>query len=192
MASLSRAVVVGAVGIGAYVVMQYLRRPLRFYVCGQQSAMLQAQLKKAIGMHTLQAPIKVAFPLQSPFGRRDAPAVRDVQRAVFGPAIANATMAIFAGDEMAALAASLGVKIPHYELSAFVQKKSTKVKVLIAAAKARADCKSGPNAAAVTRLEGFIDAFGKVSPSSMTCIDDWRAFVDGHVANRASGRPTCT
>ena len=182
--SVQRAIVVGAVGIGAYAVLKYLRRPMRLYVCGQQSAMLQKQLSSWIGMRTLQPPIKVAFP---PFNRRSdvemRPDCATFNAPVFGPAIANATMAIFAGDEMAELAASLGVKIPHYELSAFVQKKSAKVKALVSAAKAREDCKSGANAAAIARLEGFVDAFGKVVPSSMASLDDWRAFVDRHVAN---------
>ena len=157
---------------------------MRLYVCAQQTALLQTQLADLIGDRSVIGPINAALP---PFNVRGGVVMRaetvKFNAPVFGPAISNATMSVFGGEEMSALASELGVKIPHYELSAFVQKKSKKVRVLVKAAKARADCQSGANAAAVARLEAFVEAFGALDVRSVGSLAEWRSFVDGHVCN---------
>ena len=149
---------------------------------GQQSAMLQKQLSSWIGMRTLQPPIKVAFPLLiERSGDGDASRLRDVQCAGLRSGNCQRNHGYFAGDEMAELAASLGVKIPHYELSAFVQKKSAKVKALVSAAKAPRAA-SGANASAALRSDSSAasrarSASAAVAPKGDGILDDWRSFV---------------
>ena len=107
------------------------------YVCGQQTSALNLELTKFLGWRKLEQPVKAAMP---PFNRR--PDMKTFETTVeynapvFGPQIANATMALFGSPEMEALATELGVRIPRYQLSAFVQKKAPKVKALVAVARA--------------------------------------------------------
>ena len=173
------AVTVAAVGAVAFY--RYLRRPARLYVCGQQTAMLNGQLEAFLGWRTLQQPVKAAMP---PFNRRPdqktLPTTVEYNAPVFGPQIQNATMALFDGPEMVALADELGIRIPRYQLSGFVQKKVVKVKTLLEVAKARADCASGANAAAVAKLEGFVNAFEKLKPADVPNLAAWRAFIGKH------------
>ena len=99
---------------------------------------------------------------------------------VFGPQIANATMALFGSPEMEALATELGVQIPRYQLSAFVQKKAPKVKALVAVARARPDCATGANGAAVERLDRFLDEFEVLTAAAVPNLAAWRAFCGKH------------
>ena len=151
------------------------------YVCGQQTPSLNTQLTSFLGTHTLQQPVKAAMP---PFNRRPdmTPLSTTVEynAPVFGPQIANATMDLFEGGEMAALANELGVRIPRYQLSSFVQKKAVKIKILVAVARERADCAMGANAAAVIKLDAFVSAFEKLNPTHVPNLASWRAFVSQH------------
>ena len=171
-------VAVTVAAVGAVALYRHLRRAARLYVCGQQTEMLNTQLTAFLGWHTLQQPVKAAMP---PFNRRPGqttlPTTVDFNAPVFGPQIQNATMALFAGPEMVALAKELGIRIPSYTLSGFVQKKAVKVKALVSVARARADCASGANAAAITKLDAFITAFEKLKPADVPNLDAWRAFV---------------
>ena len=172
---------VGGVTIGAVALYRNLRRPARLYVCGQQTAGLNQQLASFLGWRTLVQPVKAAMP---PFNRR--PGMVTLARTVefnapvFGPAIANATMRLYDSPAMRTLAAELGVHIPHYQLSVFVQKKHVKVHDLVAAAKARPDCSSGANAAAVVKLERFLAEFGALKPADVPDLATWLAFCGRH------------
>ena len=161
----------------------------RLYVCGQQTGSLNAQLTTFLGGRRLQQPVKAAMP---PFNRRPdmtpLPTTVEFNAPVFGPQIANATMALFEGGEMAALADELGVRIPTYQISGFVQKKAVKVKTLVEVARARADCASGANAAAITKLDGFISAFEKLSAADVPNLEAWRAFVGTHCPKGWEGK----
>ena len=143
--------------------------------------MLNAQLAAFLGVRALEQPIKAAMP---PFNTRPDmqlfPTTVAFNALVFGPAIANATMALYDSPEMVALAAELGVRIPPYQLSAFVLKKAAKVQPLIATARARADCASGVNHAAVERLAAFVAELSALTPSDVPDLAAWHAFVGRH------------
>ena len=169
------------IAVGATVLYRHLRRSARLYVCGQQTSMLNAQLTAFLGWRTLQQPVKAAMP---PFNKRPdmtpLPTTAAFNAPVFGPAILNATMALFDSPEMVALAAELGVRIPRYQLSTFVQKKAVKVQPLVAVARARADCASGANKAAVDKLAAFLAEFEALTPSAVPDLATWRGFVGKH------------
>lgn len=115
-----------AATVGAVAWFRYMRRPARLYICCQQTPMLNGCLTKFMGMRTLPpGNVKAAM---SPFNQRPnqktLPATIAYNVPVYGPRIQNATIDLFTGPEMAALAYELGVRIPPYELSAFVQKKA--------------------------------------------------------------------
>ena len=113
---------VGLGAVGAVALYRHLRRPCRLFVCGQQTEGLNAQLASFLGWRTLQQPVKAAMP---PFNRRPdqktLPTTVEYNAPVFGPQIQNATMALFDGPEMVALADELGIRIPRYQLSGFVK-----------------------------------------------------------------------
>ena len=143
--------------------------------------MLNAQLTAFLGWRTLEQPVKAAMP---PFNVRPnmqlLPTTLSFNAPVFGPAIANATMALYASPAMKALASELGVQIPKYQLSSFVQKKAVKVQVLVKYARERSDCAVGANKAAVDKLEKFITEFQALTPAAVPDLNTWRAFCDRH------------
>ena len=55
-----------------------------------------------------------------------------------------------------------------------------KVRTLITEARKRDDCKSGPNADALQRLEAFIDGFVSLSPSDVAGPEAWYEYVRGY------------
>ncbi len=69
------------------------------------------------------------------------------------------------------------MNVPPYKLSAFIQKKAKKIRTLIAAGRARADCKTGPNAAALDKMERFVGEFEALQSSQVGTLADWRSFV---------------
>ena len=173
----------------------------RLFVCGQQTKALNAQLsvllalppagptrKQAAGAASHgrrrqcdHVTVKAAMP---PFNRREGmrllPGTVEFDAPVFGPAIADALVALFDAPGMAALAAELGVLVPRRRLDPFVQGKAAKVQALVEAARARTDCRSGANAAAVGALAGFLAAFERLAPASVTTVGEWRAFCGAH------------
>ena len=166
---------------------------VRLFVCGQQTSKMQLQIKSLVAGKVMEGRIKAATP---PFNVRDGVVMREdcttYNVPVFGPAIANAVMALFAGDAMETLAGELGVKIPAYQFSTFVQGKAHKIQTLVDACRARDDCKregsgSEQNAAAVDRLAKFVSDFQDIGQGHIQSKGQWHAFVDTHVACSGGG-----
>ena len=119
---------------------------------------------------------------------------------VYSLAVKNAVMAIFASD--AALRLLLGSNsgggrgggfmppLPEYKIDAFVQRKvapGSEARQLVSAAKIRAGSTSenssaAGDAAAVRRLEAFLDTFAALKPGDIASPQQWHAFVSGHAA----------
>ena len=179
--NVARTCAVGVVTVGAVALYRHLRRPARLYVCGQQTAGLNTQLASFLGWRTLAQPVKAAMP---PFNRRPDMVMLattvEFNAPVFGPAIANATMSLYDSPEMHALAAELGIHIPNYRFDSFVQKKHVKVHDLVATAKARPDCASAANAAAIIKLERFLTEFGLLKTADVPDLKAWLAFCGRH------------
>jgi len=95
----------------------------------------------------------------------------------FGLMIPKAVMALFESDEIKALAKELNIRIPKYQLDSFVQKKMWKVKVLVKAAR---DLGGWDEQA--DRLERFATAFENLGVDEIRGPDEWKRFVEGHVA----------
>ncbi len=106
------AIAVGVAGLGGYALYRYLSREARLFVCGQQTAKLQTELVSFLGWRTLNG-VKAASP---PFNLRadvkPLAGTKMFNAPVFGPAITNATMALFASPEMTALAKKVAAA-PH-------------------------------------------------------------------------------
>ena len=182
-------VAAAAVAVSAAALYRHLIRGARLYVCGQQTPALNPQLTAFLGWRRTEQPIKAAMP---PFNRRPnmelKPTTVQFNAPVFGPAISNAAMGLFDSPEMRALSTELGVRIPHYQLSSFVQKKAPKVKTLVSVARTRSDCASGPNAAAVEKLDRFITEFEKLSASDIPSLKEWKAFCAKHCPTGYEGK----
>ena len=80
--------------------------------------------------------------------------------------------------------------LPEYKIDAFVQRKvapGSEARQLVSAAKIRAGSASekssaAGDAAAVRRLEAFLDAFTALKPGDIASPQQWHAFVSGHAA----------
>lgn len=91
-------------------------------------------------------------------------------------------------DQVMKLAQELGMKIPSYSLSTFVQKKMPKVKELIKVARTIAECNSDEGQQAIERLEAFVEKFEAMAPDDIQSLDDWNAFVGSHANAGWEGR----
>jgi len=124
--------------------------------------------------------IKFSYP---PFNNKlglDFPAsVERINVPCFGPNIINAVMAIFQSDEMKGIASRLGVIIPRYSLDEMVQEKMPKVRDMIKYCDETPEI-AGSNAAAIRKLEKFVEEFEAISGPSINGLSDWEAFVGRH------------
>lgn len=129
-----------------------------------------------------EAEVKASMP---PFnlaeGLQVPPYVSSVNAPVFGPSIANAVMRMFEPEEMQAIAAKLGVTLPAYTLSKFVQDKMPKVRDMISYSRAVPELSS--SADAIDRLELFVAEFETLTPEKVNSAAAWEAFVQRHVAS---------
>jgi len=98
----------------------------------------------------------------------------------FGPSITNAVMGIFQSDEMKGIASRLGLTIPCYSLDKMIQEKMPKVRDMIKYCDETPEIASR-NAAAIRKLEQFVEEFEALSEASIKGVSDWEAFVGRHV-----------
>jgi len=98
----------------------------------------------------------------------------------FGPNIINAVMDIFQPDEMKGIASRLGLTIPRYSFDKFVQEKIPKVRDMIKYCDQTPEI-AGSNAAAIRKLEKFVQEFEAINGASIKGLSDWEAFVGKHV-----------
>ena len=123
--------------------------------------------------------LKVSFPPFNDRGEsaRMLPMTKKYNVPNFGVMIPKAVMPLFESDEIKALATELNIRIPKYMLDSFVQKKMWKVKVLVKAAR---DLGGWDEQA--DRLERFATAFENLAVDEIRGPDEWKRFVEGHVA----------
>uniref|UniRef100_A0A7S0EPC2 Uncharacterized protein n=1 Tax=Phaeocystis antarctica TaxID=33657 RepID=A0A7S0EPC2_9EUKA len=95
----------------------------------------------------------------------------------FGAMIPKAIMPLFESEEIKATAEELHIKIPQHALDSFVQKKMFKVKILVQAAR---DLGGWDEQA--DRLERFATAFENLPVGEISGPDEWKRFVEQHVA----------
>jgi hypothetical protein len=96
---------------------------------------------------------------------------------VYGLRISRAIMECFELDGMEALVAELGICLPRYGLSKFIQGKMFKVKTLIDEAGKRDDCKSGTNAEALRKLTRFVNDFTALKSDDIDGPGAWHDWV---------------
>lgn len=92
------------------------------------------------------------------------------------------------GEEIRSLARELNLTIPSWGLQRIVQSKAWKVRVLVEAARTLDDSQVEPNASALTRLAGFIDAFEAISPDDIDGPAAWASFVSRYAEEGWKGR----
>ena len=95
----------------------------------------------------------------------------------FGVMIPKAIMPLFESEAIKAMAEELSIRIPQYTLDSFVQKKMFKVKILVQAAR---DLGGWDEQA--DRLERFATAFENLAVTEINGPDEWKRFVEQHVA----------
>ena len=121
--------------------------------------------------------LKVSFPPFNDRGLKLLPMTKKYNVPNFGVMIPKAVTPLFEGDEIKALATELNIHIPQYMLDSFVQKKMFKVKVLVQAARDLGGCDEQAD-----RLERFATAFENLAVDEIRGPDEWKRFVEGHVA----------
>jgi len=110
----------------------------------------------------------------------DVPAaVQKINVPCFGPNITNAVMAIFQPDEMKGIASRLGLTIPRYSLDTMVQEKMPKVRDMIKHCDETPEI-AGSNAAAIRKLEKFVEEFEAINGASINGLSDWEKFIGRH------------
>ena len=102
---------------------------------------------------------------------------------VFGLRISRAIMECFDLDGLPQVAQELGITLPRYGLSGFIQGKMFKVRRLISEARKRDDCQSGVNAEAISRLERFVEAFAALRTDEIDGPDAWHRWVSSFTAD---------
>lgn len=155
--------------------------PARVFMAGQQTAMLQTELRKWLDDSTWAPGYASAKASLPPFNQGPdlLPGTIAFNVPVFGPLINEATVSLFAGDAkdlnskaMREIAGKLILKTPRYKLSDFVQKKlaSGKVTPLVEAAKKL-------NEAAAQRVETFVKRIAELDPKTVKSSKDWKAVI---------------
>merc|ERR1712023_263551 len=100
---------------------------------------------------------------------------------VYGLKINSAIMSLFKDPKIQQLAQQIGVRIPNYTLSSFVQGKSSNIRKLTAIARALPDC-TASDKAAVDRLDAFLDDFENLKGADVSSPEGWQQIVDRHAA----------
>ena len=95
----------------------------------------------------------------------------------FGVLIPKAIMPLFESEEIKAMAKELNITIPKYMLDVFVQKKMFKVKILVQAARDLGGWEEQAD-----KLERFATAFENLAVAEVPGPDEWKSFVEQHVA----------
>jgi len=95
----------------------------------------------------------------------------------FGVMIPKAIMPLFESEEIKAMAKELNITIPKYMLDVFVQKKMFKVKILVQAARDLGGWEEQAD-----KLERFATAFENLAVAEVPGPDEWKSFVEQHVA----------
>ena len=95
----------------------------------------------------------------------------------FGVMIPKAIMPLFESEEIKAMAKELNIRIPKYMLDVFVQTKMFKVKILAQAARDLGGWEEQAD-----RLERFATAFENLAVAEVPGPDEWKRFVEQHVA----------
>ncbi|CAK0814468.1 unnamed protein product [Prorocentrum cordatum] len=128
-----------------------------------------------------QLEIKASMPPFNNANKMDVPAfVEQFNVPTFGPNIANSVMRIFSNEAILRVAKQLGVVIPAYVLSTFVQDKMVKVHDMIRYARQTAAI-ADKNAGAIDKLERFVQAFKALDSKSVPDVASWQAFILEHV-----------
>ena len=157
---------------------------MNVYACHQQTFFAQTARENWIGKQNVQ---NYSLRLSMPPFNAAPPGVQLNGHVyvipVYGIRISKAIMDSFTLVGIPALAQELGVSLPRYGLSEFIQGKMHKVRRLISEARLRDDCQSGVNLVATSRLERFVEAFVVLRDDEIDGPDAWHDWVCSYTAD---------
>jgi len=93
-------------------------------------------------------------------------------------------MQLFESEAIRSQARELEIEIPNPMLDAFVQKKMSKVRVLLDMAQERPDAGTGGNPDAIKKLKDFVDAFQNLKKDEIKTSQQWETFVGQYIVQK--------